>query len=81
MGAHTRWSFSSEVRWFKFRHPLVWRRAVRENRLEGKIYDAIAETLRVLEIPDERGESYADEPSYDLMVAVMHVLRQEKVRV
>lgn len=75
---HTK--FRTEVGRFKWRHPIIWRRAKRENALEGRIYDAIAGTLKMHGIPDERGDNYEDEPSYDLMVAVMRVLRREKVK-
>lgn len=73
-------SFRTEVRRFKWRHPIIWRRAKRELELEGRIYNAIAGTLKAHGIPDEQGEHYEDEPSYDLMVAVMRVLKREKVK-
>lgn len=66
---------------FKWRHPFIWRRAKRENVLEGRLYDAIAGTLKMHQIPDERGPRYEDEPSYDIMVAVMRVLRREKIKI
>lgn len=74
-------TFSSEVSRFKRRHPFVWRRVQREVELEGRLYRALAGVLKAHGIPDERGEGYEDEPSYDLMVAVMRVLRREKVRI
>jgi len=49
--------------------------------LEGRLYDAIAGTLKMHQIPDERGPRYEDEPSYDIMVAVMRVLRREKIKI
>ena len=73
-------NFNTMVFRFKWRHPFVWRRVKRETAIEGRIYNAIAGTLKAHDIPDERGENYEDEPSYDLMVAVMQVLRREKVK-
>lgn len=72
--------FEKEVRRFKWRHPFIWRRVRREAELEGRIYKAVAGVLKAHGIPDERGPQYEDEPSYDLMVAVMRVLRREKVK-
>lgn len=72
--------FSTEVRIFKLRYPFIWRRAQREAKLESRLYKAIAGTLKAHGIPDECGVNYEDEPSYDLMVAVMQVLRREKVK-
>lgn len=72
--------FKRQLRMFKWRHPLIWRRAKREMAVGDRIYNAIAGTLKAHKIPDERGPRYEDEPSYDLMVAVMTVLRREKVR-
>jgi hypothetical protein len=72
--------FSTELHLFKWRHPLLWRRCKREVAVEGRIYKAIAGTLKMHGIPDEQGPNYEDEPSYDLMVAVMRVLRREKVK-
>jgi len=74
-------TFSSEVRRFKRRHPFVWRRAKREIELEARLYKALAGVLKAHGIPDERGPHYEDEPSYDLMVAVMRVLKREKVKI
>jgi hypothetical protein len=72
--------FDTEIRRFKWRHPFVWRRAKRELEVEARIYKAVAGVLKAHGIPDETGENYEDEPSYDLMVAVMRVLRREKVK-
>jgi hypothetical protein len=72
--------FGRDVRRFKWRHPLIWRRAKREHALEERIYNALAGVLKAHSIPDEQGEHYEDEPSYDLMVAVMRVLKREKVK-
>ncbi len=73
-------TFRSEVRKFKWRHPIVWRQAKRELDLESRIYKAVAGVLKSHDIPDDRGLNYEDEPSYDLMVAVMRVLRREGVK-
>jgi hypothetical protein len=72
--------FDTEIRKFKWRHPFIWRRVRREVELEDRIYRAVAGVLKAHGIPDERGPQYEDEPSYDLMVAVMRVLRREKVK-
>lgn len=72
--------FDTEIKRVKWRHPLVWRRVKRELDVEARLYNAIAGTLKMHGIPDERGPGYEDEPSYDLMVAVMRVLRREKVK-
>jgi len=72
--------FESSLKRFKWRHPLVWRRAKRELAVEGRIYDAVAGVLKSYGIPDEGSEPGEDEPSYTLMVAVMRVLRREKVK-
>lgn len=75
---HSIWK--SEIDRFKWRHPFVWRRAKRELEVESRVYRAVAGVLKAHGIPDERGEHYEDEPSYDLMVAVMRVLRREGVK-
>lgn len=72
--------FEREVRRFRWLHPFIWRRVRREVELEDRIYRAVAGVLKAHGIPDERGPEYEDEPSYDLMVAVMRVLRREKVK-
>lgn len=72
--------FQTEVSRFKLRHPIVWRRVQRELKVEARLYNAIAGTLKAHGIRDERGDNYEDEPSYDLMVAVMRVLRREKIK-
>lgn len=72
--------FSSEIQRFKWRHPIIWRRAKRELDIEGRIYDAVAGVLKSYGIPDKGSEPGEDEPSYTLMVAVMRVLRREKVK-
>lgn len=70
----------TKIKKFKRRHPFVWRRIQREIEIQSRIYNAIAGTLKAHRIPDERGPRYEDEPSYDLMVAVMRVLRRENVK-
>jgi hypothetical protein len=72
--------FDTEINRFKWRHPFVWRRAKRELEVESRVYRAVAGVLKAHGIPDERGGQYEDEPSYDIMVAVMRVLRREKVK-
>jgi hypothetical protein len=72
--------FRKDVRQFKWRHPLVWRRAKRELEVEARVYRAMAGVLKAHGIADQRGPGYEDEPSYDLLVAVMRVLRREKVK-
>jgi hypothetical protein len=72
--------FNTEIRWFKWRHPFIWRRVKREVDVEERLYNAIAGTLKAHGIHDARGVNYEDEPSYDLMVAVMRVLRRENVK-
>lgn len=72
--------FDTEVKRFKRWHPFVWRRVRREMEIEARLYTAIAGTLKAHGIRDERGANYEDEPSYDLMVAVMRVLQRENVK-
>lgn len=72
--------FEREVRRFRWLHPFLWWKVSRELEVEQRIYRAVAGVLKAHGIPDERGPEYEDEPSYDLMVAVMRVLRREKVK-
>ncbi len=72
--------FETETRWFKRRHPFVWRRVEREIKVQSRLYNAIAGTLKAHGIHDERGANHEDEPSYDLMVAVLRVLKRENIK-
>lgn len=62
----------------KILHPIAWRKAKKDLELEDRLYRAIAGTLKAHGIKDEHGPDYEDEPSYDLMVAVMQVLRRRR---
>lgn len=73
--------FEREMRRLRWLHPFLWWRVCREMALENKLYEAIAETLKAYDIPDERGQEGEDEPSYAVLMAVMLVLRREKVKV